>query len=749
MTVPRRVCICLAMIGFLAPAISSPSAGAFGPTEFRPVSPRRVLDTRTGVGAAAAKVGPGQTITLQIAGSMGIPASGIEAVSVNFTVTGATAASYLTVWPDGQSRPTASILNFAAAQTIANSTVVAVSSAGRIKIYNKSGSTHVIADISGWFPTGSDLVPATPVRLLDTRTGNGASAVKVGAGQSITVQISGRGGVPVGVAGVVLNLTATGPTKNGYLTMWPAGQSRPTVSTLNFVAGRTIANSTTVGLSAAGRLSIYNSAGSTDIIADISGWFPAATDMSPVTPARVADTRSGIGGPAAKVGAGQTRHVKIAGVGGIPAVGVSAVSINLTSTRSTASSYLTVWPMGQTRPTASLLNFPAGRTIANSALVALSSDGYISIYNSSGSTDILVDVFAWFSTEPTVATAVEGGEGHTCAITQATTVECWGVNTYGQIGDNSTTERETPVPVSSLTGVNGLALGSGHACALLSNGTVKCWGRNDWGQLGDNTTTQRRTPVTVTGLTGVTAIAAGGYSSCAVLATGQVKCWGSNSNGKLGDGTTVDRHSPVFVSGLSNVSRLAVGGSHACATSSGGAMCWGANSFGQIGDGTTANRFAPVAVSGVSGALMITAGRSHSCVRVTGWTVRCWGKNEMGQLGDGTQVNRLTPVDVVGPASVTQLVAGRDHTCAKQSDGVGWCWGDNYYGQVAPLPATAQPSPVQLNGVTDWTTLGAGEYHSCGIREVGVLYCWGSNEDGELGTGTGLTSGIPRRVAGY
>ena len=143
-------------------------AGASSAPTFVGLKPARLLDTRSGVGAPAAKVGAGQTLVLQVTGRGGVPSSGVAAVSINITATRPTVGSYLTVWPTGQARPTASILNFAAGQTIANSTVVGVSASGQVSIFNSSGSTDVLVDVSGWFPSAGVFTPLTPARLLDT-----------------------------------------------------------------------------------------------------------------------------------------------------------------------------------------------------------------------------------------------------------------------------------------------------------------------------------------------------------------------------------------------------------------------------------------------------------------------------------------------------------------------------------------------------------------------------------------------------
>jgi alpha-tubulin suppressor-like RCC1 family protein len=302
--------------------------------------------------------------------------------------------------------------------------------------------------------------------------------------------------------------------------------------------------------------------------------------------------------------------------------------------------------------------------------------------------------------------AVAAKGAHSCALTATGTARCWGNNSRGQLGDGTTIQRRTPVTVTTLgTGVQAIAAANLHTCALTAAGAVLCWGDNTHGQLGDGTTTQRLTPVQVTGLgSGVRAISAGGDHTCAVTTAGAVLCWGDNISGQLGDGTSAQRTTPVAVSGLgSGVQSIALGYYHSCALSTVGAVsCWGYNAVGALGDGSTGDanhfRLTPVSVVGLgSGVREIAAGYEHTCAATTAGAMSCWGWNVHGQLGDNTTTNRLSPVPVAGLSGGVQALAGGIyHTCAMVTANAVYCWGSNALMQLGDGTTTERLTPVPV-----------------------------------------------------
>lgn len=367
---------------------------------FRSVVPTRIADSRTGLGLSGA-VGPAGA-TLPVAGDgavAGLPTTGVSAVVLNVTATNGTANSFLTVHPAGAPTPTASNLNFAAGATVPNLVTVKVGQANAIRLVNASGTVDVVIDLVGYYlsdSAGGTFTPLTPARVVDSRTGLGlAAAVGSTPGE---VKITGAGGVPDAATAVVLNVTATNATKNSFLTVYPTGEPQPTASNLNFAAGQTVPNLVVVRVGAGGKFSMANANGTTDVVADVVGYFSpddVGSTFFPLPPTRALDTRSGVG-IAGKVGSAAA-PLQVAGAAGVPASGVTAVVINVTVTNPSHNSFLTLFPAGTSVPKASNLNFAAGQTIANLVVVKVGAGGAVNLTNAIGTTDVVGDVVGYYA----------------------------------------------------------------------------------------------------------------------------------------------------------------------------------------------------------------------------------------------------------------------------------------------------------------------------------------------------------------
>lgn len=251
-------------------------------------------------------------------------------------------------------------------------------------------------------PTG-EYKALSPARIFDTRNGNGGRLGALGPGTTYALQVAGRGGVPAtGVSAVVMNVTVTGPTTSGFLTVYPSGTSRPTISNLNFVPGQTVPNLVTIKLGGNGKASFFNSQGFTHVIADVVGYYSSASGpfgsrFHEVTPARYFDTRTGQGGvPRAPIGSGANLRFKVTGKGGVPGTGVTAVLMNVTVTTPTMPGFLTVYPDDVSRPNASNLNFVPNQTVPNLVAVRVPANGFVRFFNSQGQTNVIADVVGYY-----------------------------------------------------------------------------------------------------------------------------------------------------------------------------------------------------------------------------------------------------------------------------------------------------------------------------------------------------------------
>lgn len=368
------------------------------------------------------------------------------------------------------------------------------------------------------------------------------------------------------------------------------------------------------------------------------------------------------------------------------------------------------------------------------------------------------------------------GDSHTCVMTTAGKVRCWGQNSVGQLGYGNTTSigddparqpytaGDVPIPASDPAAQ--ITAGANHTCALLHSGMAYCWGRNDFGQLGYSNTDHvgDDEPVTSAGFINagglLSSIAAGGNHTCAVLsASGEVRCWGQNDHGQLGQGNTesfsdsADEPTSAATSvplGALRATSLALGASHSCALLSDGSVrCWGSNAAGELGTGSTGQDIGDEPADAISDVLLggsarqIEAGQSHTCAVMTSGSMRCWGNDSDGQIGNGAASGPVADPGAQGDLSVGSEVAsiglGGNHTCALLTSGQAKCWGAASAGQLGYGDTTDRAAPpaesIQL-ATSSAFLISAGQSHSCAMRSNGGVRCWGRGEEGQLGQGS-------------
>ncbi|MFD0570606.1 hypothetical protein ACFQ0T_17045 [Kitasatospora gansuensis] len=361
-------------------------------TAYTPTGPTRILDTRDEGRAYRVSF----MRQLKVAGANGVPATGVKAVTMNVTVTATSSAGYLST-----TLRSSSFLNWSGAgQTVANLVTVPVDDEGMVTFYLGGDSVDLIADLAGYYSgSGSIFTSTDPSRALDTRNAIGVtSRTPVAPGGTVDLQVAGVNGVPAtGVTAVTMNVTVTEPTGGGYLTVYPHGQTRPTISNLNWTPGRTLANLVTVPV-VDGKVSLFNGSGGTvHVIADVAGYYSAAghSVFRALQPNRLLDTRSNT-----EDGCRQTRQAAAVAPGqtielGICWQDITGATMNVTVTEPSAAGFLTVYPAGSPRPTASNINWTAGQTVPNQVVVPVRNQK-VAFYNGSGGTvHLVVDVFGY------------------------------------------------------------------------------------------------------------------------------------------------------------------------------------------------------------------------------------------------------------------------------------------------------------------------------------------------------------------
>jgi alpha-tubulin suppressor-like RCC1 family protein len=326
---------------------------------------------------------------------------------------------------------------------------------------------------------------------------------------------------------------------------------------------------------------------------------------------------------------------------------------------------------------------------------------------------------------------------------------------YGLLGDNTTTKRSSPV--QTISGGNNwrqVSLGCSHSAAIKTDGTLWLWGSGGRGQLGDNTTANKSSPVqTVSGGNNWRQVSLGDYHSAAIKTDGTLWLWGVGCAGRLGDNTATDKSSPIqTVSGGNNWRQVSLGSFHSAAIKTDGTLwLWGYGVYGQLGDNTITNKSSPVqTVSGGNNWRQVSLGGNHSAAIKTDGTLWLWGLGGCGRLGDNTIINRSSPVQTIsGGTNWRQVSLGNtrycnSHSAAIKTDGTLWLWGYGSYGQLGENTTASRSSPVQtVSGGNNWRQVSLGCSHSAAIKTDGTLWLWGYGSYGQLGENTTASRSSP------
>ena len=368
-------------LGIIDAAHSVHAAALIAPEVFSPMQPVRVADTRP-----SGFVSADNSLVLDLKGTFGLPNAGLGAVALNVTATGALQDGYVTVWPCAEVKPTTSSVNYTAGEDIPNTVIASPDQYGKLCL-DSSTPVNLIVDLSGWFISGDGLHTFTPERAFDLRQ----TGLVITPDTPYAFQMTGNFGIPTtGVSSVVLNVTATGATAPGYITVWPCNQPQPYTSNLNYLAYQDIPNAVIATVDSNGQV-CFASSSPTFLITDISGWFAQGSNLNVVTPLRLFDTR-----PAKRVTTTPIYVLDLSATSPVVQGAATAIVLNVTATGASKAGFATVWPCDEAQPPTSNLNFDANEDIPNLVITKVSASNTV-CFNASTPVHLIADLMGWFA----------------------------------------------------------------------------------------------------------------------------------------------------------------------------------------------------------------------------------------------------------------------------------------------------------------------------------------------------------------
>lgn len=327
----------------------------------------------------------------------------------------------------------------------------------------------------------------------------------------------------------------------------------------------------------------------------------------------------------------------------------------------------------------------------------------------------------------------------------------WGNNSSGQLGQNDTVARSSPVQLGSETYWSQVSVGWSFFCAIKNDGTLWSWGRNDQGQLGHNNVINKSSPVQIGSLTNWKTVAAGVAHSLAVKTDGTLWAWGNNASGRLGNNDVQPQSSPIQIGALDTWLKVSCAYQSAAIKTDGTLWSWGNNFWGQLGHDDTLSKSSPTQVGLLTTWSLISVSPYASMVATkTNLTLSTWGRNYYGQLGLGNTTNQSSPTQVGALTTWTYPLGGYDWTLVLKNDNTIWCCGRNNYGQFGTNSTSGTANPNLTQGAassSDWGSVGIGSRTAFGIKTDGTLWGWGQNNSGSLGDNSGESRSSPVQIS--